>query len=204
MFQPSTASDSPTAAACTPYGCAPPSSPEHADVTNSMTADSTAISARTRTQVRPRPLATDFVDAPHQVSRHQPPRGGERLVLHAGHDDDLALGGVGETVPHHVFDLEPQERRGAGHLDARALVELGVHEAGAQRVHADARAAEPVGQALGERDHPRLGRRVGRPAPGQQPGDAGDVDDGARVRGQHRRQRGVRQLHDRGDVDVQL
>ncbi len=37
--------------------------------------------------------------APHQVSRHQPARGGQRLVLHAGNDHDLALGGVGEAVP---------------------------------------------------------------------------------------------------------
>ena len=71
-------------------------------------------------------------------------------------------------------------------------------------MHSDTRVGETVGQAFGEGDHPRLGRRVRRPAAGQQAGHAGDVDHGALVGGQHRRQRGVRQLHDRGDVHVEL
>ena len=92
----------------------------------------------------------------------------------------------------------------ARHVDARAFVELGAHEAGAQRVHADAGAAEAVGQPLGERDHPRLGRRVGRPAARQQPGDAGDVDHRARARGQHGGSAACVSAMHGGDVDVEL
>lgn len=42
------------------------------------------------------------------------------------------------------------------------------------------------------------------PPPGEQTGDAGDVDDAAFAGGDHRRQRGPGQLHHGGDVDVEL
>ena len=41
---------------------------------------------------------------------------------------------------------------------------------------ADTGACQPACQPFGERHHPRLGRRVGRAAAGQQPRNAGDVD----------------------------
>jgi hypothetical protein len=93
-------------------------------------------------------------------SPHHPSAGSERLVLQPWHDDHLALGDVGHAFAHHVVDLEPEERRGLGHVDACTSVKLGVHEARTQRVHADAGAAETVGQPFGERDHPGLGCRV--------------------------------------------
>ena len=104
----------------------------------------------------------------------------------------------------HVVDLEPQERRQLGHVDPGPVVEFGVHEPRAYGVHADAGAAQSPGQALGERDHPRLGRRIGRPPSGHQPGDTGDVDDGAGAGVEHGRQRGPGQVHHRGHVDVEL
>ena len=53
-------------------------------------------------------------------------------------------------------------------------------------------------------DHPGLGRRIGRPASGHQPGNTGDVDDGAGAGVEHGRQRGLGEAHHRGHVDVEL
>ena len=90
------------------------------------------------------------------------------------------------------------------HVDAGPVVKFGVHVSRAHHVYSDAGAAQPDGQTFGERHHVRLGRRIGRTATGQQPRDAGDVDDCAGAGVDHRRQRGAGQLHHRGDVDVEL
>ncbi len=126
------------------------------------------------------------------------------LYCRPGTMTTLPCGHVGQAVTHHVLDLQPQERRCARHVDARAGMKLGVDETRAQRMHADPGTAQPVGQPSLNETTQALEAEYVDPRPGTSPATLATLMTVPPPAVDHRRQRGVRQLHHGGDVDVQL
>ena len=111
---------------------------------------------------------------------------------------------MSQPVPS-IFSTEALRALGAVGL-AHAVAAIDhrrVHRPGADAVDADVVLAVIDRHRLGEPDHRRLGRRVGREAARPQRRDRGDVDDRAALGGlDHRRDRVLGEQEHRLDVDL--
>jgi hypothetical protein len=120
-----------------------------------------------------------------------------RSIDTARHLDRTPAFERGEPLAHDRLGVVPDEvGRFVLHLhETRRLVELGVHEAGAQRADLDARAAQLERELLGERHHVGLGRSVvGARRPREARGERRDIEYTTEAALDHRRHEAVTHL----------